>query len=531
MPASPPINSVRRRRRRTTDRMARRAIQIGFLLLFLYPLFLMIYQRVTFRAAPNLASWLLPWDPLLLTGHLARRDWAGLVIGAPLLLIALTLLLGRFFCGWVCPVGTVLDLVRPLAFWQKKRKPSRATRLFPANTNSHLRYYLLIAVTLAGLFSLQVLGLLDPLVIFQRATTALASNFFALQQPPQRIFLSVISLMFLAILLLELWQPRFWCRNLCPLGALISLFSRFSLLNRQVSSACSFCGDCRRACVMNAIPRKEPHDTDYSDCTFCLECESACPNTGISFAFGRLAGKRWLRNPQISKSANQQTGEAAAPSLPLSLSPFLSAAKPQFQEGSYQPKSGKFGAALTRRELFGGLAAGAAGLALVPVVERDRRGGVLRPPGALHEEAFVRTCILCQECVRVCPTGGLKPTTFEAGLAAVGTPQLVPLTGACTRNPSCSGLCAQVCPVGAIQPIAPEQVKIGRAVVDHPLCLAWDQQVKCLVCVEACLVEAAQVYNGRIVVDPQRCTGCGRCENACPVAGSAIHVRPFSTLG
>ncbi len=223
-----------------------------------------------------------------------------------------------------------------------------------------MRYYLLIAVALAGLFSLQVLGLLDPLVIFQRATTALASNFFALQQPPQRIFLSVISLMFLAILLLELWQPRFWCRNLCPLGALISLFSRFSLLNRQVSSVCSFCGDCRRACVMNAIPRKEPHDTDYSDCTFCLECESACPNTGISFAFGTLAGKRWLRNPQISKSANQQTGDAADPSLPLSLSPILPTAKPQFQ-GSYQPKSGKFGITLTRRELFGGLAAGAAG--------------------------------------------------------------------------------------------------------------------------------------------------------------------------
>jgi polyferredoxin len=525
MPTSPPINSVQRRR--TTDRMARRAVQIGFLLLFLYPLFLVIYQRITFRAAPNLASWLLPWDPLLLTGHLARREWTGLVISAPLLLIALTLLLGRFFCGWVCPMGTVLDLVRRLAFWQKRRKPSHATRLFPANANSHLRYYLLIVVALAGLFSLQVLGLLDPLVVFQRATTALVSNASALRQPPLRAFFSIISLLFVAIMALELWQPRFWCRNLCPLGALISVFSRFSLLNRQVSSACSFCGDCRRACVMNAIPRNEPHDTDYSDCTFCLECESACPNAGISFAFGTQAGKGWQRNPQISKSANQRIGESANSSLPLSNSPILPLSKSRF-EGSYQPKPG---ITLTRRELLGGLTASAAGLALVPVIERDRRGGVLRPPGALPEEAFVRTCILCQECVRVCPTGGLKPTTFEAGLAVLGTPQLVPVTGACTRNPSCPGLCAQVCPVGAILPIAPEQVKIGRAVVDHPLCLAWDQQVKCLVCVEACLVEAAQVYNGRIVVDPQRCTGCGRCENACPVAGSAIHVRPLSTLG
>jgi polyferredoxin len=515
MPANLPINSVQRRRS-MIDRMARRAVQIGFLLLFLYPLSLAIYQRITFRATPNLASWLLPWDPLLLAGHLARRDWAGLVIGAPLLLIALTLFLGRFFCGWVCPVGTVLDLVRPLAFWQKRRKPTRATRLFPANANSHLRYYLLIAVALAGLFSLQALGLFDPLVIFHRASTALASNFLALRQPPLRTFLSVISSVFLVILLLELWQPRFWCRNLCPLGALVSIFSRFSLLNRRVSSACTFCGDCRRTCVMNAIPRKEPHDTDYSDCTFCLECEGACPNTGISFAFGTLAGKRWQR----AANSRSQTGKSA--DRPTS--------GPQFQ-GSYLSDPSKLGSTLTRRELFGGLAAGAAGIALAPLVERDRRGGVLRPPGALPEEAFVRTCILCQECVRVCPTGGLKPTKFEAGMVAVGTPRLVPLSGACTRNPSCPGLCAQVCPVAAIQPIAPEQVKIGRAVVDHPLCLAWDQQVKCLVCVEACLVEAAQTYNGRIVVDPQRCTGCGRCENACPVGGSAIHVRPLLELG
>ena len=301
--------------------MARRAVQIGFLLLFLYPLFLVIYQRITFRAAPNFASWLLPWDPLLLAGHLARRDWTGLVIGAPLLLIALTLILGRFFCGWVCPVGTVLDLVRPLAFWQKRRKPSRATRLFPANANSHLRYYLLIAVALAGLFSLQALGLLDPLVIFQRDDRRRSSATFSRCDSRHcAAFFSIISLLFVAIVALELWQPRFWCRNLCPLGALISLFSRFSLLNRQVSSACSFCGDCRRACVMNAIPRKEPHDTDYSDCTFCLECESACPNTGISFAFGTLAGKRWQRNPQISKSANQQIDESA---VPFSHSPTL----------------------------------------------------------------------------------------------------------------------------------------------------------------------------------------------------------------
>ncbi len=495
-----PLTSNTSRRRGAIDRGARRAVQIGFLALFLYPLFLVAYQRITFRAVPAFASWLLPWDPLLLAGQVARRDWTFLVVGAPLLLIALALVLGRFFCGWVCPIGTLLDLIRPLAFWRRNKKPVRQVGLFIPHMNSRLRYTILIAVLIAGIFSLQALGVLDPLVIFHRTATAVASNVFAFRQPPLRIFFSVVSLVFMGIIVLELWQPRFWCRNLCPLGALLSIFSRFSLLNRQVSNACTFCGECRRACFMNAIPRKEPHDTDYTDCVMCLECEAACPSQGVSFAFGTLARKRWLR-----KGKSQL-------------------------KGGYASKQGKLGIDLSRRELLSGAVAGAAGVALAPLIQLDRRGSVLRPPGALPEEEFVRTCILCQECVRVCPTGGLKPTRLEAGVAAAGTPRLVPSSGACTRNPNCPGLCAQVCPVGAIRPIEPQQVKIGRAVVDHPLCLAWDQQVKCLVCVEACLVEAAQMYNGRIIVDPTRCTGCGRCENACPVAGAAIHVRPFSML-
>ncbi len=530
MPAKPEISNDQRRRG-AVDRVARRVVQLGFLSLFLYPLAVIIYQRVTFRATPAFASWLLPWDPLLLIGHLARRDWTALVIGAPLLLLALTLILGRFFCGWVCPIGTVLDLVQPLAFWRRSRtrkaRMSRIdtdgklvvpavpihTRLFPSNANSRLRYYILIGVVVAGAFSLQALGLLDPLVIFHRTATTLVSNVFTLRLPPLRTFFSLVSLIFVSIVLLELWQPRFWCRNLCPLGALISVFSRFSLLNRQVSGACTFCGDCHRACAMNAIPRKEPHNTDYAACTFCLECESACPNTGISFAFGTLAGKQWQRKLE------------RAPLMPDG----VAAPAPRFT-GNYVAKPGRFGGKLTRRELLGGVAAGVAGVVLVPAIQLDRRGGVLRPPGALPEEDFVRTCILCQECVRVCPTGGLKPIALGGGLAALGTPHLVPRVGACTRNPSCPHLCAQACPVGAIKLIAPEEVKIGRAVVDRPLCLAWDQQVKCLVCVEACLVEAAQMYNGRIIVDPTRCTGCGRCENACPVAGGAIHVKPSDAL-
>ncbi len=229
----------------------------------------------------------------------------------------------------------------------------------------------------------------------------------------------------------------------------------------------------------------------------------------MTFGWGTLSGKQWKRDG-IIRAADVAAGSSAVQI-----------------KGHYEPVRPSWaGVNVSRRQMIGGLAAGAAGVALTPAIALTGQSQVIRPPGALPEDEFVRKCIVCQECVRVCPTGGLRPTLLEAGLAGIGTPQLLPRQGGCSLNPSCPNLCAQVCPVGAIRPTAPEDLKIGLAHVDRAMCLAWDQEVKCLVCVEACLVNAAQFYNGRVTVDPQRCTGCGRCEIGCPVVGSAIHVRP-----
>lgn len=483
------------------DQAARKLVQLGFLALFLYPLLVVLYKRATFQPAPTLTSWLLPFDPLLMAGQTASWNIGLLVIGAPLLLLALTYVFGRFFCGWICPLGSVLDLVRPLAFWQKRPGYNRVMRPVRAKGNSRVRYYVLVAVALGALLSLQILGWLDPLVVFSRGASTLVTNLFAVQQPGLHAVLSVFSLAFLAIIALEFYQPRFWCRNLCPLGALLSLVSRFSLLNRRVNLDCTGCAACRRECPMNAIP-KETHETQYADCTFCMECQGDCPQSGISFGFGTQARQRWQRDGKVTLSDGgiRLTGHYV----------------------KVNPKPN-----LSRRDFIGGAAAGAVGLAISPVLGLLPRQKVLRPPGALPDEQFVQTCITCQECVRVCPTHGLRPAFLENGVAGIGTPVLVPRQGGCSLNPSCPQLCQQVCPVGAIQPVAPKDLKLGLAKVEPALCLAWDQGVKCLVCVEACLVQAAVSYQGRVTVDPTRCTGCGRCESGCPIPGSAIRVYPF----
>lgn len=263
---------------------------------------------------------------------------------------------------------------------------------------------------------------------------------------------------------------------------------------------------------MNAIPR-ETHDTSYQECHFCLACEAACPQDAISFGFGPLAWAQWKARRATYSDPMAEAGTS----------------KPRIFRGAYvlaqRSRAERIlGLRVSRRGLAGGLVAGAGGLVLWPLLRAAPSRPLIRPPGALPEEEFLATCILCQECVRVCPSHGLKPALLEGGLHALGTPYLVAREGGCQLMGNCPNLCARVCPVAAIQPIPREKMKLGLARVDRRACLAWDQGARCLVCVEACPTEAAVPHQGRVTVDPLRCSGCGICEQVCPVAGSAMHV-------
>jgi polyferredoxin len=478
--------------------IGRKLVQTGFLFLFLFPWLPVIYSRINEKDTPVFTSWLLPFDVLLNIAKALHGDMLWVILGAGIFVLTFSFVFGRAFCGWICPLGTVLDWIRSLAFWQKNIQNR------PSARNSRIRFLILAGVIAASFVSIQFLGWFDPLIIFNRSMSAIISNILNFDSFSLRLLPFSISIFFVIIIALEIFRPRFWCRNLCPFGALISLPAHFSLFNRRVTNACTYCGDCRKVCSMNAIGT-EPHETRYSDCTFCLDCESACPNQGIQFGFGQLALAKWQRELK-------QNNPAAKSIL----------------KGSYSQFEPFPAAGISRRQALEILAAGTAGLAAAPFISKTQTSrGLVRPPGALPEEQFTQTCITCQECIRVCPSRAIRPALLEGGFASIGTPVLSPRQGACSFNPSCPQLCAQVCPVGAIRPIPVTEMKTGLATVDHSACLAWDQGVKCLVCVEACLVDAAKSINGKIIVDAAKCTGCGRCESGCPVAGSAIRVLPL----
>jgi ferredoxin len=167
---------------------------------------------------------------------------------------------------------------------------------------------------------------------------------------------------------------------------------------------------------------------------------------------------------------------------------------------------------------------------------------LIRPPGSTAEEDFIARCIRCGQCMRVCPNNALHPTFSEAGWEGLWSPIMIARIGYC--EPTCT-LCGQVCPTGAIIELTHEQKvgdennppnRIGTAFINRGRCLPWGMNTPCIVCEEWCPTTPKAIYlkkeeavdsKGLNVtlqrphVDPERCTGCGACEYACPVEDNA----------
>jgi len=484
---------------------ARRAVQWVFLLLFFF-----LFIQAEFSGADMLGhpvKLFLELDPLLmLSTLLSGRSIPGNV-GLCLVVVGATILLGRVFCGWVCPLGTLHHLFGAMKSWKGVQRVRGWFRV----------KYLLLAFLLAGsLVGIQLTGIFDPMSLLTRHVTvgvnpavnyavngivdsayAADSGWLAAMADPIRTFLKktilafrqpyfaqggLMSLLLLAALLLNLAERRFWCRYLCPLGALLGLLGRWAPFKRKLSESCNSCGLCDRKCHGGI----KSDAWAASECLYCMACTEECPKHAVSFGFS-------------VKPADE----------PISVG---------------------------RRDV---LLAGGAGLASVavsratPVFDPGRPNpSLIRPPGALPEPDFLARCVKCGECMKVCPTNGLQPTLLEAGLEGVWSPLLDMLRGYCEYN--CT-LCGQVCPTGAIQRLTLEQKKewrIGTAMFDRSRCLPYAHYENCMVCEEVCPTPKKSIWfrdidakdrNGdtktikRPFVDLKLCTGCGICVNKCPI--------------
>ena len=378
-------------------------------------------------------------DPLTgIAGMIAARQIVpALLIGAALMLVV-TLLLGRVWCGWLCPLGTVLDVT-----------PARRKKRYEADPTPRLRsvkYVLLALILVAALLGNLTFLILDPITLLYRtATTALWPTLVALISGVETIlyrlpFLQgtidrfegafrgvilpmeqpaygmgvLLLLIFTGILALNAIRDRFWCRYLCPLGALLGLVSRAAWLRREVGDVCTECQRCAHACPVGTIDPTREFASDPAECTVCLDCVPVCAKTGQGFTGHDRPAPRQAYDP----SRRQFIATAGAAAVTVG----LFAAEP---------------------------AAVRAGPRLI------------RPPGAQGPE-FASRCIRCGICLKVCPTSGLQPSLAQAGWSGLWTPVLVPRLGYCDYT--CNA-CGGACPTGAIPPLTLEDKRL--AVIGH----------------------------------------------------------------
>lgn len=510
--------------------MLRRAVQGASLLLFVLAL-------LWAASAPEGADFFLRMDPSAMAGSaLADRSLLPRLWPAALML-ALAVLAGRIFCGFICPLGVTVDLADRAA-------KGRVGALRP-ETRRRLRmakYHVLALILTAAVLGVSLVFLAAPIPLATRfygllllpllkAAASLGLDagrplFFALNWdalsyaslPVPRFATQIfLAAMLAAVLLPALAAPRFWCRYLCPAGALFALFARIPgggpLIRRRVSEACIHCGACQRRCPMDAIP-PDPLHTRYSECIACGACARACPVEAIAFP---LLGGASERAAESGAALERRSAPAPAPPSP-SRRAFL-----------WTGTAGLSAALLAYTDLASPLAPAGPGA--------PPEGSTLRPPGALPEPSFLARCVRCGQCMDACPTNTLQPVWLQAGLAGVFTPTLTPTRGPC--DPACN-VCGRACPTRALRALSlweKQHAKLGTARIFRRTCLAWEEGRQCLVCDEVCPYDAVELRRTPGIAVPapfvieERCAGCGLCEYHCPVRPQrAIQVQASGAL-
>jgi polyferredoxin len=410
-------------------------------------------------------NWFLQLDPLVAVGTILTTHTLYRGLAWALATVVLTIIFGRFFCSWVCPFGSIHHFV---GFWgSRKKKTAQKIQLNKYRNAQRIKYFILIFFLVMAAFpslaaTLQT-GLLDPIPLVTRSFNLVLLpivdkpvNFVSVAG---RFYEGVwlIFVMFLAAVLLNLVIPRFYCRFICPLGALFAVISRFAIWRiGKKQKDCINCKLCERACEGGCEPSG---DIKIGECVLCFNCLDECKDELVSYQ----------RQPSLS--------------------------------GETLPDVSRRGFVLS---LAGGVFALPA-VRLSSKLTSNWYHKVIRPPGALAEEEFLKRCIKCGQCMRICPTNVIQPAGIAGGLEGLWTPVLNNRIGSSGCQLNCVA-CGQVCPTAAIRPVTLEEkhglgefaeagpIKLGTAFFDRNRCLPWAMDKPCIVCQENCPVSPKAIY-------------------------------------
>jgi polyferredoxin len=446
-------------------------------------------------------------------------DLKTLAAGGFIFILLLTLVTGRTYCSFLCPLGIGQDLNS--RFGGRIKKKFR--RYGFKKPFTILRYSILAATLVVTMvWGVYMITLLDPYSIFGRFMTFFAkpvfillNNFIAgilgkfdiytLSNVPVKGFPLIVygipAIFFLLVGGLSLAKGRLYCNMICPVGTFLGLISKISIFRiRFDEAACTRCGRCAIRCKSSCIDFLK-YDVDVSRCVNCFNCIHTCQDKALTYGIVRF------------KKKETETDESRRKVIVGSLLLLFGMSRVASGQEKTAPKPKK-----------------------ESTVKEDRTNPVC-PPGGVSITDFNKDCIACSLCINACPNGVLQPAYKQYGLAGMMQPVMDYHKSFCTYN--CTK-CTEICPTNALHPLvldAKKLTQIGKAKFIKDNCIVKIEKTACGACSEACPTKACHMipYEGNLVipeVTEDLCIGCGHCEFACPaspyksifVDGNAVHV-------
>lgn len=374
------------------------------------------------------------------------RDFSTISLILLFSLILITFVFGRIYCSLLCPFGILQEI---LSFLLKPFKLNFAKKPI----KNHPAKYIICSVSLGLLVggSVFLFKYLDPYTNFGGLFTLSLSA------------ITVSTIVFVLIL----FKDRFFCTNICPVGAILGLISKISVFQITISDDCTNCKRCEKICPSNCIDI-ENKNVDNETCIKCQKCIGVCPLEGIGYNKKRT----------VHKNFSPKRRELILSGINLAI----------------------FGFAIKIGNI---------------VAENlpSKIKNIILPPGAISEKSFINKCLNCNLCVKNCPSKVIKTADEEFGAVHLDY-----------TNSYCEydcNLCSKICPSGAIKKLSlkeKQKTRIAIAVLNKDKC------IKCLKCKNICPYNAIIINeNNTITLDSSKCVGCGMCKTKCAVDAIEIY--------